>query len=176
MHCSLLFVFFLVFSFCAAQNYTLPQCAQVCAGTAATAAGCYSSSNATCVCASQFFQAAIQSCFDTSCNTTSQGTAWQYYSNLCSDGSSASSGTSTFSGKPTTTAVSAPSITAPGPVTSHESSTKTSSLSSTKSANTSFTTTSTTQTQPTSTSGALATEINMLRGFMVVVVGGALIL
>ncbi|KAG1831639.1 hypothetical protein EV424DRAFT_162045 [Suillus variegatus] len=99
MHCSLVFVFFLAFGFCAAQNYTLPECAQVCAGTAATAAGCYSFSNSTCVCASQPFQAAIQSCFNTSCNITTQGTAWLYYSNLCTDGSSAGSGASTFSGQ-----------------------------------------------------------------------------
>ncbi|KAG2037967.1 hypothetical protein BDR03DRAFT_955998 [Suillus americanus] len=170
MHCSLVFVFFLVFGFCAAQNYTLPQCAQVCAGTAATAAGCYSFSNATCVCASQPFQAAIQSCFDMSCNMTTGGTAWQYYSNLC-DVSSASSA---FSGQSKTTTVSAATSTstAPRPVTSYTSSTQTSSIGS---ANVSSTTTSTSR-SPTSTSGALATEMKMLHGFMAVVVGGALIL
>ncbi|KAG1774608.1 hypothetical protein EV702DRAFT_519731 [Suillus placidus] len=175
MHCSLVFAFLLAFGFCAAQNYTLPQCAQVCAGTAATAAGCYSYSNATCVCASQLFQAAIQSCFNTSCNTTTQGTAWQYYSNLCTDGSSASFGTSTFSGQSTTTTVNATTSTALGPVTSHTSSTQTTSLSSVGLASVSSTTTSASQT-PTSTSGALVTGTKMLRGFMAVVVGGALIL
>lgn len=175
MHCSLVFVLFIAFGFCAAQNYTLPPCAQVCAGTAATAAGCYSSSNATCVCASQPFQAAIQSCFDTSCNTTTQGTAWQYYSYLCSDSdaSSASSGASIYSGQSKTTTVSA--STGSRPVTSHISSTQTSSLSSTQSANASSTTTSTSRTS-TSTSGALGTEVERLCGFMAVVVGGALIL
>ncbi|KAG2338286.1 hypothetical protein BDR05DRAFT_969359 [Suillus weaverae] len=176
MHCSLVFAFFLAFGFCAAQNYTLPPCAQVCAGTAATAAGCYSYSNATCVCASQLFQAAIQSCFNTSCNTTTQGTAWQYYSNLCTDGSSSASfGTSTFSGQSTTTTVNATTSTAVGPVTSHTSSTQTSSLSSVGLASVSSTTTSASHT-PTSTSGALVTETKMLRGFMAIVVGGALIL
>jgi hypothetical protein len=173
MHCSLVFVLFIAFGFCAAQNYTLPPCAQVCAGTAATAAGCYSSSNATCVCASQPFQAAIQSCFDTSCNTTTQGTAWQYYSYLCNDASSASSGASIYSGQSKTTTVSA--STGSRPVTSHISSTQTSSLSSTQSANASSTTTSTSRTS-TSTSGALGTEVERLCGFMAVVVGGALIL
>jgi type IV secretory pathway TrbL component len=176
MHCSLVFVLFIAFGFCAAQNYTLPPCAQVCAGTAATAAGCYSSSNATCVCASQPFQAAIQSCFDTSCNTTTQGTAWQYYSYLCNDASSASSGASIYSGTSSqskTTTVSA--STGSRPVTSHISSTQTSSLSSTQSANASSTTTSTSRTS-TSTSGALGTEVERLCGFLAVVVGGALIL
>ncbi|KIK40421.1 hypothetical protein CY34DRAFT_269609 [Suillus luteus UH-Slu-Lm8-n1] len=176
MHCSLVFTFLLAFSFCAAQNFTLPQCAQLCAGTAATAAGCYSYSNATCVCASQPFQSAIQSCFNTSCNTTTQGAAWAYYSNLCTDGSSASSGasTSTFSGSSTTTTVSSTTSTAPGPVTSHTSSTQTSSsLSSVTSV--SSTTTSAGQTT-TSSSGAIVTDIKMLRGIMAIVVGGALIL
>ncbi|KAG1867046.1 hypothetical protein C8R48DRAFT_142798 [Suillus tomentosus] len=177
MRCSLVFVFFLAFGFCAAQNYTLPECAQVCAGTAATAAGCYSFSNSTCVCASQPFQAAIQSCFNTSCNITTQGTAWLYYSNLCTGGSSAGSGASTFSDQSTTTtSVSVATSTAPGPVTSNtSSSTHTSSLSSVGSASVSSTTTSAHQT-PTSTSGALATEIKMLHGLIAVVVGCALIL
>lgn len=175
MHCSLIFTFFIAFGFCAAQNFTLPQCAQLCAGTAATAAGCYSYSNATCVCASQPFQSAIQSCFNTSCNTTTQGTAWAYYSNLCTDGSSASSGasTSTFSGSSTTT-VSATTSTAPGPVTSHTSSTQTSSSLSSV-ASVSSTTTSAGQTS-TSTSGAIATDIKVLRGIMAIIIGGALIL
>ncbi|KAG2121758.1 hypothetical protein DEU56DRAFT_93538 [Suillus clintonianus] len=175
MHCSLVFVFLLAFGFCAAQNYTLPQCAQLCAGTAATAAGCYSYSNATCVCASQPFQSAIQSCFNTSCNATTQGTAWAYYSDLCTDdtngSTSASSDTSTSSGQ-STAAVS--TSTAPGTVTSHTSSTQTSSLTSAGSTSVSSTTTSASQT-PTSTSGALATDIKMLRGF-VAIVGCALIL
>ncbi|KAG2752948.1 hypothetical protein P692DRAFT_20829870 [Suillus brevipes Sb2] len=174
MHCSLIFTFFIAFGFCAAQNFTLPQCAQLCAGTAATAAGCYSYSNATCVCASQPFQSAIQSCFNTSCNTTTQGTAWAYYSNLCTDGSSASSGasTSTFSGSSTTTTVSATTSTAPEPVTSHtSSSTQTSSSLSSVSS----TTTSAGQTT-TSASGAITTDIKMLRGIMAIVIGGALIL
>ncbi|KAG1751919.1 hypothetical protein EDD22DRAFT_243650 [Suillus occidentalis] len=175
MHLSLVFTFLLAFGFCAAQNFTLPQCAQLCAGTAATAAGCDSYSNATCVCASQPFQSAIQSCFNTSCNTTTQGTAWAYYSNLCTDGSSASSGasSSTFSGSSTTTTVSTTTSTATGPVTSHTSTQTSSSLSSV--ASVSSTTTSAGQTT-TSTSGAIATDINMIRGIMAIIVGGALIL
>ncbi|KAG0701165.1 hypothetical protein DFH29DRAFT_928204 [Suillus ampliporus] len=172
MHCSLIFVFLLVSGFCAAQNFTLPQCAEVCAGTAATAAGCYSYSNATCVCASQPFQSAIQTCFNTNCNTTTQGSAWQYYSNLCTDGSSsAASGASTISGHSTTTS--------PGPAstvtTSHTSLTQTSSLTSTPITSVSTATTSASQT-PTSTSGALATNVMLLRGIIAVVAGGVLIL
>ncbi|KAG1882481.1 hypothetical protein F4604DRAFT_428140 [Suillus subluteus] len=168
MHYSLVFVFFLAFGFCAAQNYTLPQCAQVCAGTAATAAGCYSS-NATCVCGSQPFQSAIQSCFDTSCNTTTQGTAWQYYSILCD----AASASSAFPGQSKTTTVSATTGTAPISITSHTSSTQTSSVGS---ANVSSTSTTSASRSSTSTSGALATEIKVLHCFTAVVVGGALIL
>ncbi|KAG1731811.1 uncharacterized protein EDB91DRAFT_1153082 [Suillus paluster] len=165
MHCSLIFVCLLVSGFCVAQNYTLPQCAEVCAGTAATAAGCYSYSNATCP---------IQTCFNTNCNTTTQGSAWQYYSNLCT-------GAKSTSGKTTTIKSTSPepvSTTSHTSTTSHASSAPTSSVSSSASTNISNTTTSASQT-PTSKSGALGTDVMMkLRGIMImaVVAGGVLIL
>ncbi|KAJ8587681.1 hypothetical protein M405DRAFT_290852 [Rhizopogon salebrosus TDB-379] len=103
MHRPLIFVCLLtLFYCCAAQNNTLPQCALLCAGTAATAAGCSSYSNATCVCASQPFQSAIQSCFDGGCGTADQGRAWLYYSNLCTTNGSSSASSSSGTQSATT--------------------------------------------------------------------------
>ncbi|OJA19756.1 hypothetical protein AZE42_06785 [Rhizopogon vesiculosus] len=171
MHHSLIFVCLLtLFCCCAAQNNTLPQCALLCAGTAATAAGCSSYSNATCVCTSQPFQSAIQPCFDGNCSTTEQGTAWLYYNDLCTNGSSTTgSGSSTHS---VTTSTAPGTVSSTNGITTH-----TSSGTITQTSPTSSAATSSSQTpSPTSTSGALVTNVNMLRGIMVVVVGGALIL
>ncbi|KAN0127867.1 hypothetical protein V8E53_014314 [Lactarius tabidus] len=102
----------------------VPACAQTCATSAASSSSC-TATDITCLCNSQAFQNAAQTCVETTCSSTDSAAAINYFEGLCGASSSTlSSDISTGTTRTTTSPSSTRSSTSPTTSTTTSSTSK----------------------------------------------------